>query len=68
LQVFQTAQKGWGVRSWDTIPAGAPVCQYAGILMKSEDADNISDSQFIFELDCLQTIKGIGSRQVSHFV
>ncbi|MCO5594102.1 hypothetical protein L7F22_048123 [Adiantum nelumboides] len=64
LEVFQTANKGWGVRSWDTIPAGAPVCQYFGVLMRTEDADDICDNEFIFELDCLQTIKGIGGRQV----
>ncbi|MCO5597774.1 hypothetical protein L7F22_051856 [Adiantum nelumboides] len=63
LEVFQTANKGWGVRSWDTIPAGAPVCQYFGVLMRAEDAEDICDNEFIFELDCLQTIKGIGGRQ-----
>lgn len=63
LEVFRTANKGWGVRSWDTIPAGAPVCEYTGLLMKTEDADDINENDYIFELDCLQTMKGIGARQ-----
>ncbi|KAH7281464.1 hypothetical protein KP509_36G048900 [Ceratopteris richardii] len=65
LEVFRTINKGWGVRTWDTIPAGAPVCQYFGVLMRTEDADAICDNEFIFELDCLQTIKEIGGRQMS---
>lgn len=63
LEVFRTANKGWGVRSWDTIPAGAPVCQYSGVLMRTEDADSICENEYIFELDCLQTMKSIGVRQ-----
>ncbi|MCO5557108.1 hypothetical protein L7F22_010664 [Adiantum nelumboides] len=64
LEVFRTANKGWGVRSWDTIPAGAPVCQYTGILMRTEDADHVIDNDvYVFDLDCIQTMKGIGRRQ-----
>lgn len=66
LEVFKTPQKGWAVRSWDTIPAGAPVCEYTGILMKTKDADNIADNEYFFELDCLQTIKSVGARQRRH--
>ncbi|KAI5072278.1 hypothetical protein GOP47_0012384 [Adiantum capillus-veneris] len=64
LEVFRTANKGWGVRSWDTIPAGAPVCQYTGLLMRTEDADHVIDNDvYVFDLDCIQTMKGIGRRQ-----
>lgn len=63
LEVFKTASKGWAVRSWDTIPSGAPVCEYTGILMKTDDADNIGNNEYLFEIDCLQTIRGIGERQ-----
>lgn len=66
LEVFKTPKKGWAVRSWDTIPAGAPVCEYTGILMKTKDADNIADNEYFFELDCLQTIKSVGARQRRH--
>lgn len=31
--------------------------------MKTEDADDINENDYIFELDCLQTMKGIGARQ-----
>eukprot|EP01018_Ginkgo_biloba_P015341 Gb_40999 [translate_table: standard] len=30
LEVFKTDNRGWGVRSWDSIPAGSFICEYAG--------------------------------------
>ncbi|KAJ0713896.1 putative [histone H3]-lysine(4) N-trimethyltransferase chromatin remodeling SET family [Helianthus annuus] len=30
LEVFRTKNKGWGLRSWDPIRAGAFICEYAG--------------------------------------
>lgn len=33
LQVFKTKNRGWGVRSHDTIPPGAFVCTYTGELI-----------------------------------
>ncbi|KAL3585154.1 hypothetical protein D5086_012021 [Populus alba] len=30
LEVFKTKDKGWGLRSWDPIRAGAFICVYAG--------------------------------------
>lgn len=30
LEVFRTKDKGWGLRSWDPIRAGAFICEYAG--------------------------------------
>ncbi|KAJ7515986.1 hypothetical protein O6H91_22G037200 [Diphasiastrum complanatum] len=30
LEVFKTKQKGWGVRSWDSIPSGSFICEYIG--------------------------------------
>lgn len=32
--------------------------------MKTDDADNIGTNEYLFEIDCLQTIRGIGDRQV----
>ncbi|KAM7250216.1 hypothetical protein ACFE04_022099 [Oxalis oulophora] len=61
--VFRTLSKGWGVRSPDFIPSGAPVCEYTGKLMRTKDLDNVSDNNYIFEIDCLQTMKGIGGRE-----
>ncbi|KAL5552593.1 hypothetical protein UlMin_039994 [Ulmus minor] len=63
LEVFRTPAKGWGVRSWDYIPSGAPVCEYVGVLKKSDELDNVSENDYIFEVDCWQTINGIGGRE-----
>ncbi|KAK7368221.1 hypothetical protein VNO80_10245 [Phaseolus coccineus] len=63
LEVFRTAKKGWAVRSWDFIPSGAPVCEYTGILGRTEDMDSVLENNYIFEIDCLQTIKGLGGRE-----
>ncbi|XP_031255904.1 histone-lysine N-methyltransferase, H3 lysine-9 specific SUVH4 isoform X2 [Pistacia vera] len=65
LEVFRTPKKGWAVRSWDFIPAGAPICEYTGVLMRTEDVDNDSesDNNYIFDIDCLQTIRGLGGRE-----
>ncbi|CAI8613494.1 unnamed protein product [Vicia faba] len=63
LEVFRTAKKGWAVRSWDFIPSGAPVCEYTGILGRTDDVDSCLENNYIFEIDCLQTIKGLGGRE-----
>uniref|UniRef100_A0A7N2KZ69 Histone-lysine N-methyltransferase, H3 lysine-9 specific SUVH4 n=1 Tax=Quercus lobata TaxID=97700 RepID=A0A7N2KZ69_QUELO len=63
LEVFRTPKKGWAVRSWDFIPSGAPVCEYTGILMHTEDTDSVSENNYIFDIDCLQTMRGLGGRE-----
>ncbi|KAI3503648.1 hypothetical protein L1887_32095 [Cichorium endivia] len=63
LEVFRTPKKGWAVRSWDYIPSGAPVCEYIGILKKTDDVDSNPENNYIFDIDCLQTMKGIGQRE-----
>ncbi|XP_054803543.1 histone-lysine N-methyltransferase, H3 lysine-9 specific SUVH4-like isoform X1 [Prosopis cineraria] len=63
LEVFRTAKKGWAVRSWDFIPSGAPVCEYTGLIRRTEDVENTLENNYIFEIDCLQTMKGIGGRE-----
>lgn len=63
-QVFRTPKKGWAVRSWDFIPAGAPVCEYIGVLTRTEELDNVSENNYIFDIDCLQTMRGLGGREV----
>ncbi|XP_030539455.2 histone-lysine N-methyltransferase, H3 lysine-9 specific SUVH4 [Rhodamnia argentea] len=63
LEVFRAPRKGWAVRSWDFIPSGAPVCEYIGILNRAEDMDNASENNFIFDIDCLQTMRGLGGRE-----
>lgn len=66
-QVYRTPDKGWAVRSWDYIPSGAPVCEYIGVLRRSDELDNISgneSNEYIFEIDCLHTINEIEGREV----
>ncbi|KAE8661663.1 Histone-lysine N-methyltransferase, H3 lysine-9 specific SUVH4 [Hibiscus syriacus] len=62
LEVFHTPKKGWAVRSWDFIPAGAPVCEYIGVLTRTEDLDSVFENNYIFYIDCLQTMRGLGGR------
>ncbi|PSS18252.1 Histone-lysine N-methyltransferase [Actinidia chinensis var. chinensis] len=63
LEVFRTPKKGWGVRSWDFIPSGAPVCEYIGVLMKTDEVDPGSENNYVFDIDCLQTMKGLDGRE-----
>jgi len=46
------------------IPSGAPVCEYIGFLRKSDELDNVSGNDYIFDIDCWQTMNGIGGREV----
>ncbi|KAJ0974598.1 hypothetical protein J5N97_016563 [Dioscorea zingiberensis] len=63
LEVYRTPKKGWAVRSWDTIPSGAPVCEYIGVLERSEEVDTVSENSYIFDIDCDQTMKGLDGRE-----
>ncbi|KAM3705888.1 hypothetical protein ACB098_03G110900 [Castanea mollissima] len=63
LEVYRTKDKGWAVRSGDLIPSGAPVCEYIGILRKSDELDNVSGNDYIFDIDCWQTMNGMGGRE-----
>ncbi|XP_077250462.1 histone-lysine N-methyltransferase, H3 lysine-9 specific SUVH4-like isoform X2 [Tasmannia lanceolata] len=63
LEVFRTPKKGWAVRSWDSIPSGAPICEYTGVLMRTDELEDNSENNFIFEIDCLQTMKGLDGRE-----
>ncbi|XP_062230233.1 histone-lysine N-methyltransferase, H3 lysine-9 specific SUVH4-like isoform X2 [Phragmites australis] len=62
LEVFKTASKGWGVRTWDTILPGAPICEYTGVLRRTEDLDGLQNN-YVFDIDCLQTMKGLDGRE-----
>ncbi|KAK8477179.1 hypothetical protein V6N11_014303, partial [Hibiscus sabdariffa] len=63
LEIYRTKDKGWAVRSLDFIPSGAPVCEYVGILRKNNELEDISENDYIFEIDCWHTMKGIGGRE-----
>ncbi|KAK4425379.1 Histone-lysine N-methyltransferase family member SUVH9 [Sesamum alatum] len=36
FEVFRSTETGWGVRSLDLIPAGAFICEYAGVVLTRE--------------------------------
>lgn len=58
----------WGVRSWDSIPSGAPVCEYIGLLMKTDDLDPAADNSYVYDIDCyicLQKMKALEGRKVN---
>ncbi|KAL5811610.1 hypothetical protein ACOSQ3_026560 [Xanthoceras sorbifolium] len=52
LEVFKTRNKGWGLRSWDPIRAGAFVCEYAGEVIdtsKIEELRGENEDDYIFD-------------------
>ncbi|KAK1425932.1 hypothetical protein QVD17_21297 [Tagetes erecta] len=63
LEVFRTRDRGWAVKTKDFIPSGAPVCEYVGELRRTNEVDNVAENDYIFEIDCWQTMKGIGGRE-----
>jgi euchromatic histone-lysine N-methyltransferase len=32
--------------------------------MRTQDLDSVSENNYIFEIDCLQTMSGLGGREV----
>ncbi|KAL3640020.1 hypothetical protein CASFOL_014988 [Castilleja foliolosa] len=63
LEIFRTPKKGWGVRSWDYIPSGAPICEYIGLLRRTAELNHAADNSYVFDIDCLQTMKGMDGRE-----
>ncbi|KAI3855863.1 hypothetical protein MKX03_001006 [Papaver bracteatum] len=63
FEVFCTPNKGWALRSWDFIPSGSFICEYAGLLMRTKDIDNTIEQNYIFDIDCLQTMNGLEGRE-----
>ncbi|KAI3677992.1 hypothetical protein L6452_37269 [Arctium lappa] len=52
LEVFKTRDKGWGLRSWDPIRAGAFICEYAGVVIDSSTVEENGidpDDNYIFD-------------------
>lgn len=61
LEVFKTKDKGWGLRSWDPIRAGAFICEYAGEVIndcKVEELGSESEDDYIF--DATRTYQPLG--------
>ncbi|KAG8085974.1 hypothetical protein GUJ93_ZPchr0010g9974 [Zizania palustris] len=53
FEVFRTASRGWGLRCWEPIRAGAFVCEYTGEVI-DELKVNLDDSEddYIFQTVC----------------
>ncbi|KAJ1433987.1 hypothetical protein SESBI_05835, partial [Sesbania bispinosa] len=52
LEVFRTKDKGWGLRSWDPIRAGAFICEYAGEVIDNarvEELGGENEDDYIFD-------------------
>ncbi|KAG7549532.1 Pre-SET domain [Arabidopsis thaliana x Arabidopsis arenosa] len=50
LEVFKTANRGWGLRSWDAIRAGSFICIYAGEAKdKSKVQQTMADDDYTFD-------------------
>ncbi|GMR34276.1 hypothetical protein PMAYCL1PPCAC_04471 [Pristionchus mayeri] len=48
LEIFRTRDRGWGLRSFSTIPAGSFISEYTGELIGNEAA-NERDDKYLFE-------------------
>ncbi|KAI4300951.1 hypothetical protein L6164_034276 [Bauhinia variegata] len=52
LEVFRTKNRGWGLRSWDPIRAGAFICEYAGEVIDNtrvEELGSQNEDDYIFD-------------------
>lgn len=62
LQVFKTANRGWGLRCLNDVPKGQFICIYAGHLLTEQKANeggqNHGDEYFA-ELDYIEVAEGI---------
>ncbi|KAF7064656.1 hypothetical protein CFC21_070921 [Triticum aestivum] len=53
FEVFRTGDRGWGLRSWDPIRAGAFVCEYAGQVMDETNMSmDVEEDEYTFRTTC----------------
>ncbi|KAI4991731.1 hypothetical protein ZWY2020_040117 [Hordeum vulgare] len=53
FEVFRTGDRGWGLRSWDPIRAGAFVCEYAGQVMDEPNMNmDVEEDEYTFRATC----------------
>ncbi|KAI5081409.1 hypothetical protein GOP47_0004592 [Adiantum capillus-veneris] len=55
LEIFKTKNRGWGVRSLDSIQPGGFICEYTGELLSDAEAEQrVGNDEYLFELgkDC----------------
>ncbi|KAF3791420.1 Histone-lysine N-methyltransferase H3 lysine-9 specific [Nymphaea thermarum] len=51
FEVFRTRDRGWGLRSWDLIPAGAFICELAGEGTTRENVRTDGDDEYVFDTE-----------------
>lgn len=49
FEVFRTKDRGWGLRSWDPIRAGAFICEYTGEVTDNFREDEDGENEYIFQ-------------------
>uniref|UniRef100_A0A7N0V4K4 Uncharacterized protein n=1 Tax=Kalanchoe fedtschenkoi TaxID=63787 RepID=A0A7N0V4K4_KALFE len=53
LEVFKTADRGWGLRSWDPIRAGSFICEYAGEVITNDEGrrtgEEAENDEYVFD-------------------
>uniref|UniRef100_A0A1S4GWW3 Uncharacterized protein n=1 Tax=Anopheles gambiae TaxID=7165 RepID=A0A1S4GWW3_ANOGA len=64
LQVFNTHNKGWGIRCLNDVPKGSFICIYAGHLLTEETSNRIcamsddkSGDEYFADLDFIETVE-----------
>lgn len=68
LELFRTADgRGWGVRSWDTIPAGAYIAGFFGLVVTDAAAGELSDDTYLFNMQ-LSDARAGGAGEAGHHV
>ncbi|VVB13265.1 unnamed protein product [Arabis nemorensis] len=56
LEIFKTANRGWGLRSWDPIRAGSFICIYAGEAKdKSKVQQTMANDDYTFDTTRVST-------------
>ncbi|KAA8517847.1 hypothetical protein F0562_015321 [Nyssa sinensis] len=61
LEVFKTKDKGWGLRSWDPIRAGAFICEYGGDVLDISKVDELgSEHEDNYIFDATRTYQPLG--------
>uniref|UniRef100_A0A2K6EWL4 Histone-lysine N-methyltransferase SETMAR n=1 Tax=Propithecus coquereli TaxID=379532 RepID=A0A2K6EWL4_PROCO len=57
LQVFKTDKKGWGLRTWEFIPKGRFVCEYAGEVLGFSEVQRRIHLQTIYDSNYIIAIR-----------
>ena len=59
LQVFKTANRGWGLRCLTDIPKGCYICCYAGHLLTEHAANASGCDEYFAELDYIEVVESM---------